>query len=137
VPAGLSNAIAVAAGWHDSVVLRADGTLFGWGDRDFGETNPPAGLSNVVAISLAQNYCMALTVDLKNIAIERGDDGPRIRFHTFPGLPYTVEYAPSANAGGWTELNGGTFAGTGGDVSVMDGDLPAGATRFYRVRRAP
>jgi hypothetical protein len=136
VPPGLSNVIAVAAGWHDSLVLRSDGTVFGWGDKDFGETNVPAALSNVVAISLAQNYCMALTVDLKTIFIEPGGQGPRIRFHTFPGQLYTVEYSPDMHDGAWVPLPNGNAQGTGEDVSVTDSNAAEGAARFYRVKRS-
>jgi hypothetical protein len=136
VPPGLSNIIAVAAGWHDSLVLRSDGTVFGWGDRDFGEASPPAGLNNVVAISSGQNYCMAITADLRRIAIEKGNDGPKIRFHTFPGLPYAIEYAADPRTSQWTVLGGGALLGTGGDVEVTDAD-PAAQARFYRVQRAP
>src|ERR1044072_2486235 len=51
VPPGLSNAIAVSAGWFHSVVLKSDGTVVAWGFNNNGQTNTPPGLSNVVAIT--------------------------------------------------------------------------------------
>jgi alpha-tubulin suppressor-like RCC1 family protein len=51
VPPNLTNAIAIAGGWHHSAALRADGTVVVWGDNNAGQTNVPAGLTNVIAIS--------------------------------------------------------------------------------------
>ncbi len=48
VPAGLSNVVAVAAGDRHSLALRSDGTIVGWGDNSYGQSN---GLSNTVAIA--------------------------------------------------------------------------------------
>jgi hypothetical protein len=132
---GLSNIIAIAATWHDSMVLRSDGTVVCWGDADFGETTTPVGLDHVVAISMGQNHCMALKFDLNAIRIENGEQGPGIRFNTFPGLPYTVEYSRELSSGGWLPLPSGSVQGTGTDVLVTDSSGPQGAPRFYRVKR--
>src|SRR5437867_3805789 len=37
VPAGLSNVVAVSAGWGHNLALRAGGTVVGWGFNSFGE----------------------------------------------------------------------------------------------------
>ncbi len=60
VPAGLTNATAVAAGWDFSLALRNDGTVLAWGDNSHDETNVPAGLSNVTAIAAGQYHGLAL-----------------------------------------------------------------------------
>ncbi len=60
VPAGLTNATAVAAGWDFSLALRNDGTVLGWGVNSHDETNVPAGLSNVTAIAAGQYHGLAL-----------------------------------------------------------------------------
>jgi hypothetical protein len=62
VPAGLTNAIAISAGWHFNLVLRADGTVVTWGNNNAGSTNVPSGLSNVVAIA-AGGPALALKSD--------------------------------------------------------------------------
>ena len=56
-PAGLSNVFAIAAGYYQSLAIKTDGTLVGWGD---GSVSPPA-LTGVVAIACGQAQSMALT----------------------------------------------------------------------------
>ena len=63
VPATLTNAIAVAAGYLHSVALRSDGTVVAWGNNAYGSTSVPLGLSNVVAISAGYGHTLALQVD--------------------------------------------------------------------------
>jgi alpha-tubulin suppressor-like RCC1 family protein len=60
VPAGLTNATAVAAGWDFSLALLADGKVLAWGDNSHDETNVPAGLTNVTAIAAGQDHGLAL-----------------------------------------------------------------------------
>jgi len=43
--------------------LRADGTVAAWGGNSYGQTNVPAGLTNVVAISSGENFALALRRD--------------------------------------------------------------------------
>ena len=48
---------------HQSLALKKDGTVVGWG-RICGEpVIVPAGLSNVVAIAAGQTYCLAITTN--------------------------------------------------------------------------
>ena len=55
--------IAIAAGtWH-SVALRANGTVVVWGDNSLGQTNVPAGLSNVTAVAAGGSHTLALKAD--------------------------------------------------------------------------
>jgi alpha-tubulin suppressor-like RCC1 family protein len=70
---GLTQMIAVAAGTGHSVALRADGTVWTWGDNgsgQLGRTNDDntvpdqvSGLSNVVAIAAGQLHTLAVTAD--------------------------------------------------------------------------
>lgn len=55
--------VAVAAGDSFNAVLRADGTVAAWGYNYSGETNVPAGLTDVVAISARRSYTLALKSD--------------------------------------------------------------------------
>ena len=66
-PAGLSNVIAIAAGAYHSVAIKADGTVFAWGDGELERTNVPAGLSNVTAV-VAWDHTLALKSDGNVIA---------------------------------------------------------------------
>jgi alpha-tubulin suppressor-like RCC1 family protein len=59
VPPGLSNAVAVAGGQH-KVILCSDGTIKVWGNNDYGQTNPPPWLSDIVAISVGGLHSLAL-----------------------------------------------------------------------------
>lgn len=57
----LSNVVAIAANGDNSMALKRDGTVVVWGNNWFHQTNVPAGLSNVVAISAGENFCLAVT----------------------------------------------------------------------------
>jgi hypothetical protein len=66
-PADLQDVVAVAAGGSYGLALKSDGTVVGWGiytDPLGGgkPADPPAGLSNVVAIAAA-SYSLALKAD--------------------------------------------------------------------------
>ncbi|MFB9991498.1 RCC1 domain-containing protein [Deinococcus oregonensis] len=63
VPAGLSGAVAVAAGYVHSLALKADGTVVAWGNNDSGQVDVPAGLSGVVAVSAGFTHSVALKAD--------------------------------------------------------------------------
>jgi hypothetical protein len=61
---------------------------------------------------------------------------PVVRFHTFSGQQYQIEYSPDFSPGSWTALPGGAVAGNGFDASVTD-PQPATAfsKRFYRLEQ--
>ena len=63
VPAGLTNVVAVAAGYDYAVALKMDGTVLAWGESYAGATNIPAGLTNVVAIASGEGHIVALKSD--------------------------------------------------------------------------
>ncbi|MBL8216088.1 MAG: hypothetical protein JNK87_35530 [Bryobacterales bacterium] len=51
---------AIAAGNAFALALRSDGTVVAWGLNNAGQTNVPAGLSDVIAISAGNAYSLAL-----------------------------------------------------------------------------
>jgi hypothetical protein len=51
VPSTLTNVIGIAAGYENTLALKADGSVTGWGYNGWQETTPPAGLSNVMAVA--------------------------------------------------------------------------------------
>ena len=77
LPSALSNAVAIAAGRGYALGLKADGTVVAWGSgtnvvtlsdsvtvtNAFGQTNVPAGLSNVVAVAAGDYHNLALKAD--------------------------------------------------------------------------
>ena len=65
--------VAIAAGDDYSLALKADGTVVGWGANNTGQTNIPAGLSNVVAIAAGCNHSLALKAD--GTVVGWGDNG--------------------------------------------------------------
>jgi alpha-tubulin suppressor-like RCC1 family protein len=58
-----NNVVAIAAGERHSIALRADGTVVGWGNNDYGQTNRPPEATNVVAIAAGYNHNVALRAD--------------------------------------------------------------------------
>src|SRR5260221_13495890 len=50
VPPGLTNLIAMVAGYDHNVVVKSDGTVVAWGESQYGQTNVPPGLADVVAV---------------------------------------------------------------------------------------
>jgi len=63
VPVGLSNVIALAAGFQHSLALRADGTVIGWGDSEYGKNTSPASATNVMAIGAGGDHNLAVRED--------------------------------------------------------------------------
>lgn len=69
LPPGLTNIVAISSENIQSssldLALRADGTVVAWGDNPYGETNPPAALTNLlsVAIAAAPYHGLALVND--------------------------------------------------------------------------
>ncbi|MGD0208940.1 MAG: immunoglobulin domain-containing protein [Verrucomicrobiota bacterium] len=63
VPTGMTNIIAVAAGYLHSLALRADGTVVAWGDNSAGESSIPPSATNVVSISAGYNFSAVLKAD--------------------------------------------------------------------------
>jgi alpha-tubulin suppressor-like RCC1 family protein len=63
IPAGISNVAQFAIGANHVIALKSDGTLIGWGNNDFGQTNIPAGIKPVTAIAAGGNFTLALQND--------------------------------------------------------------------------
>ena len=72
VPAGLSNAVALAGGGYHSLALRTDGTLVSWGHYYNGwiflPMDVPEGLSPVSAVSAGLYHSLALQSDGRLVA---------------------------------------------------------------------
>jgi len=55
--------VMVAAGGLHNLALKADGQVVAWGNNENGQTNVPAGLSNVIAITAGDYHSLALKAD--------------------------------------------------------------------------
>jgi YVTN family beta-propeller protein len=75
LPNGLSNVVSVAAGYTHALALQSDGTVVGWGDNSFGETQIPPSLSNVVAIAGGNHLSLALKGDGTAVQWGKGGSG--------------------------------------------------------------
>lgn len=62
-PAGLNDAVGIAAGGLHSLALRSNGKVLAWGWNVLGETNVPADLDAVAAIAANYGYSLALRQD--------------------------------------------------------------------------
>ena len=74
-PAGLTGAVAVAAGSQHVVALKNDGTVVTWGFNGFGQRNEPAGLTGLIAISAGHDHTVALRTNGTVVAWGRNDYG--------------------------------------------------------------
>jgi hypothetical protein len=92
-------------------------------------------VSNLVSIAGGSTHNVGIVADLKIDSLELSNQGPIIRFHTFAGQQYTVEYSSDLAPGSWTELPQGTIQGTGFEASVADTSGGGQATRFYRLKQ--
>ena len=85
-PAGLTNVVAVSAGAGQSLALRADGTVVGWGFQP----NVPAGLSGIAAIACGHRHSLALRSNGTVVAWGENPDG---QASVPPGLSNVIAVA--------------------------------------------
>ena len=133
VPPALSNVIAIAAGWNHSMALKNDGTMVSWGDNSFGQTNTPLNLTNVVAIAARDNRSVALTLDLKILSLLKLGQDAALRFWSFAGRQYLVEFSPDLV--NWQTTDMGSFSGNGQEIFAAETNAIANSPqRFYRIK---
>lgn len=134
VPAGLTGAIAVAAGGEETVAanghslaVKSDGTVVAWGSNVDGQSSVPADLTGVVAVSAGRSHSLALKSDGTIAAWGLNLQGQC----NVPPLPAGVTYT-AISAGYYRDLalrSDGTAVGwgmSGGTINVPA--LPAGVT---------
>jgi alpha-tubulin suppressor-like RCC1 family protein len=141
-PGDLSNVVAIAAGGEylgdHSIALKRDGTVIAWGYNQYGQTNVPSGLTNVLALAaggydsliLQGTYPPALQVPLSNPCWSNGYFTVLLPTHS--GKVYALEYKNSLTDNSWTAVP--LAAGNG--VSLMLANPTAtNSQQFYRVRQ--
>ena len=62
--------MAISASTYYNLALKSDGKVIAWGDKRF-YREVPLGLSNVVAISAGEGFCLAITtnIDGRNLSV--------------------------------------------------------------------
>jgi alpha-tubulin suppressor-like RCC1 family protein len=63
LPAGLTDAVAIATGKTHALALKSGGTVVGWGDNTYKQRTVPTGLTGVVAIAAGEQHSVALKSD--------------------------------------------------------------------------
>jgi hypothetical protein len=136
LPDDLTNVIAIAAGDFHSLALKSDGTVSARGWDGEGELDMPDGLTNVVAISAGAGHSIATTIPLQFTSIIVTNQDSLLRFHTFYGQQYSVEFSPELSPVSWTPLSAGSFSGNGYDITVIDTNaVVSSPARFYRLKQ--
>ena len=128
VPAGLDDAIAIAAGWYHSLALRADGTVTAWGRKVEGQTDVPAGLDDAIAIAAGDYHSLALRADGTVTAWGNNSFGQT-------NVPAGLNDAIAIAAGGSHNLAlraGGTITAWGYNADGQT-DVPAGLDNAIAV----
>jgi alpha-tubulin suppressor-like RCC1 family protein len=142
VPEQITGVVAIAAGTDISLALRADGTLYSWyiGNYFIYPGSPPAGLTNLVAISTkgGPGDGLALIGDGRpllstplTIALNSNATFS-VTLQSQSGRVYALEFKDSLTDNSWTALP--LVAGNGRLLELSDSSA-TGAQRFYRVRR--
>lgn len=62
-PPGATNIVSVSGGDGHVVALRNDGTVFSWGQNDYGQATVPLDVTNAVAIAAGSTHSLALLDD--------------------------------------------------------------------------
>ena len=128
VPAGLSNVVAIAAGFDFSLALRANGSLAAWGANYLGQTNIPAGLNDVVAIAAGNYHSLALRANGTVVGWGANSDGAT---NSPPGLSNVV--AVAAGNGQSLALRGdGSVVGWGYN-NLGQANVPPGLSNVIAI----
>lgn len=123
---GLSNIVAISLGGFYSSILgiRTDGTVVGWGDNRYGQTDVPAGLSQVVALAVGWTHSLAVRAD--GTVVAWGSNVP---------VPAELTQVVAVSAGRYHNLAlkvDGTVAAWGGN-DYGQTNVPAGLDQVVAV----
>jgi alpha-tubulin suppressor-like RCC1 family protein len=145
----LSNVIvtAVAAGYSDSLALRADGTVYAAGFGIYGQTNVPSGLSGVVGIACGDYHDLALKYDGTVTGWGQNTYGQATNVSYIPGYGYIpVTNVVTVAAGGnnsiglhadgsvvtWGQYGNGQYLMPYNATNIIA--VAAGSTHFLALR---
>jgi hypothetical protein len=95
-------------------------------------------LSNVVAVAAGDNFSLAIVANQLTVSIAWAAGRPLIKFQTFAGREYAVEYSLDPLSDSWLALPGGGVPGNGRLAEVVDSSAATDtAARYYRVVQLP
>jgi hypothetical protein len=100
------------------MALRPNGTVVVWGDNTYGQTNVPAGLSNVVAISAGGAHCLALK-----------GDGTAVSWGAYKTVPAGLSNVVAVAGGD----SGSLFLRADGTVAATGTAVPANVTNIIAI----
>jgi hypothetical protein len=95
----------------------------------------PAGVGNITAIVGGADFSLALRSDFRITTIQPSAQGPKLKFQTFAGRQYSVEYSTNLSASNWAFVPGSGVNGSGQEASVTDTNSLLPSKRFYRARQ--
>jgi alpha-tubulin suppressor-like RCC1 family protein len=134
----LTDVVAVAAGGNIGLALKKDGTVVPWGTYNGTTLTVPAGLKNVVAISVGMSHALALVGDAPPVTqaaasnLKWNTNCLTLSVPTDNGRVYQLEYKPSLSATNWTAL---PMAPGLGAMQALHDLTASNSARLYRVRR--
>ena len=138
VPAGLSNVVAIAAGFFHNLALRRDGSVVAWGWDNSGQIDVPPDLHNVVSIAAGGYFNLAI-VAAGYAAPEFQLGQPAmaskilsVETPTVRGRNYRLEYRDSFDASNWILTPPQPGDGT---TRAFADPHATNEQRFYRVRQ--
>jgi hypothetical protein len=131
LPTGVTQAAAIAVGtdginWQFSLALRNDGSVVGWGDDSYGQTDVPSGLSGVVSIAAGMQHSLALKAD--GTVIAWGDNSCG-QTNVPTGLSGVVQIAAAGLRSVALRADGSVVAWG----SPLENDVPAGLERVVKI----
>ena len=118
----------IAAGVSHSLALKADGTVVGWGDNGFGQSNALASATNVVAFSAGGYHNLAVRSNGTVVAWGLNNQGQA----TVPSAATNVIAAAGGAAHSLALRMDGTVLGWGANGSGQ-ATVPANATNIAAV----
>lgn len=127
-----ANVIAIAAGGYGgdfALALQNNGTIVGWGYNGSGQTSPPPGLTNVVAIAAGGLHSLALQ---SNSTVVAWGDNSHGQTNIPPGLSNVVAIA----AGIYHSMalkNNGTVVAWGSNVYGPTTNVPSGLSNVVAI----
>jgi hypothetical protein len=93
-PAGVTNAVVIAAGANHALALKNDGKVIAWGNNSSGQTNVPASLSGVIEIAGGLQHSLALR---SNGTLIAWGDNAYGQTNVPPSLTNVVDIVAGAN----------------------------------------
>lgn len=152
----VTDAIAIFAGRDHALILRADGSVLGCGGNQYGQTNVPASLTNVVQVAAGMFFSLALDKngnisvwgntrikldDVKDVvAISAGvrplalkRDSTVFSWDRYPGSLLRLTNIVAITAGGGQWERNLALRGDGIVVAWGDEDVPAGLSNVTAI----